>query len=313
MTTALDPQTAKRLAFLRLVYEQGVQQSRLPEPLNATALLFLHDSVELFLVLAGDHLRAQLDRKTNFLDYWDRLKKAPNGVHLSGVAGMRRLNHHRNELKHVGNMPSPGILDQVRSDVATFFDDNVPRVFGGLSFDSIDLSDVIPQQEVRDLVKRATERAGAGKRSLAMISLTRAFHALFRGRGINGFGTTLKPDPWMSGNLESVLSQQNDRGRGRQVGRKLGILYESVTEMQSAMRVIALGLDLHEYRRFEQLLPRVWSMDEATDEKIAQGDEKRGWVANHEEFEFCRQFIIQAALRDAEIEAHQQRPSWLRR
>ncbi len=36
MTTALDPQTAKRLAFVRLVYDQAMQQSRLPAPLDVT-------------------------------------------------------------------------------------------------------------------------------------------------------------------------------------------------------------------------------------------------------------------------------------
>ncbi|MEW2426160.1 hypothetical protein AB0911_37305 [Streptomyces nigra] len=164
MTTALDPQTAKRLAFLRLVYEQGVQQSRLSAPLNATALLFLHDAVELFLVLAGDHLRVQLDRKTSFLDYWDRLKKAPNGVHLSGVAGMRRLNDHRNGLKHAGNMPSPDVLDQVKADVSSFFKDSVPRVFQGLAFDAIDMAEVIPQGPVRRLVREAGERERGGSR-----------------------------------------------------------------------------------------------------------------------------------------------------
>ncbi|TRO55811.1 hypothetical protein [Streptomyces sp. IB201691-2A2] len=312
MTTALDPQTAKRLAFLRMVYEQGVQQSRLPAPLNAPALLFFHDSVELFLVLVGDHLRAQLDKKTNFLDYWDRLKKAPNGVHLSCHAGMRRLNDHRNGLKHAGNMPTPDVLDQARTDVAAFFDDNVPRVFDGLPFDSIDMSDVIPQDEVRAEAKEASRRASDGSLALAMMSLSYAYAVLMQSRAVRDFGPPLRKVPFFSGSLESAFRRFGDNRTAR-LGARLGGVSEAVVEMQDAMRIMALGLDVNQYRRFWDLLPDIPYHDKDKDAEVAIRDEERGQVADREEFEFCRQFLVTAALRIADVEAHQQMPSWQRR
>ncbi|MDK1348305.1 hypothetical protein QNO09_34515 [Streptomyces sp. 378] len=312
MTTALDPQTAKRLAFVRLVYDQAVQQSRLPAPLNVTALLTFHDSVELFLVLAGDHLGAQLDRKTNFLDYWDRLKKTPNGVLLSQSAGMRRLNDHRNGLKHAGNMPTPEALDQARVDVTAFFDENVPRVFSQVSFDSIDMADVIPQDEVRVKAKQASQHAADGSRALAMVLVARAFALLIgNSRAMRGFGRTLRHDAFFTGSLESAFRKMGNNQAPR-LGARLGDVSEAVVEIQEAMRIMSVGLDFPQYLRFRELLPDVWPNDEDQDAVIARRDEEHGRFADQEEFEFCRQFLVTAALRIAEVKGHQQRPSWQR-
>jgi len=83
----------RRLAFIRLLYQQGIEQSRLPEPLKATAVLTLHDASELFLSLAADKLGANPARNTQFMEYWRLLSPAqlPNGVNLSGRQGMERL------------------------------------------------------------------------------------------------------------------------------------------------------------------------------------------------------------------------------
>lgn len=310
MTTALDPQTAKRLAFVRLVYDQAVQTSRLPAPLNATALLSFHDAVELFLVLVGDHIGAQLDRRTNFLDYWDRIKRAPNGVLLSQIAGMRRLNDHRNGLKHAGNMPLPEVLDQARVDVRAFFDENVPRVFAQVSFDSIDMADVIPQDDVRATAKEASQHAATGSRALAMIKLSRAFMLLMRNGGVmRKFGKTLDRDAFFKGGLESAFRKIGDN---RRLGSRLGDVSEAVVDMQEAIRIMSIGLDFAEYTRFRELLPAIWARDEDKDAESARRDEERGQVADQEEFEFCRQFLVAVALRIAEVQAHQQRPSWQR-
>jgi hypothetical protein len=48
----LDALTMNRLAFVRMEYQQGVEQARRPEPLSFASLLLFHDCVELFLVLA---------------------------------------------------------------------------------------------------------------------------------------------------------------------------------------------------------------------------------------------------------------------
>jgi hypothetical protein len=87
---------------------------------------------------------------------------------------------------------------------------------------------------------------------------------------------------------------------------------EAVVEMQDAMRIMALGLDVNQYRRFWDLLPSIRYHDKDKDAEAAMRDEERGQIADREEFEFYRQFRVTAALRIADVEAHQQMPSWQR-
>jgi hypothetical protein len=59
-TPVTDPRIMRRLAFIRLLYQQGVGQSQLPEPLSFSCVLTFHDTIELFVILAAEHLQAAL-------------------------------------------------------------------------------------------------------------------------------------------------------------------------------------------------------------------------------------------------------------
>ncbi|MCD0453339.1 hypothetical protein LO762_29775 [Actinocorallia sp. API 0066] len=56
----------QRLAFIQYLHHLGDQQAHLPEPMRTSSVLTYHDAVELFLVLAGDHLNADLDPRIEF-------------------------------------------------------------------------------------------------------------------------------------------------------------------------------------------------------------------------------------------------------
>lgn len=45
---AISSQETQRLAFIRLLVQQGVEQAAKPEPMAAAAILTFHDAVELF-------------------------------------------------------------------------------------------------------------------------------------------------------------------------------------------------------------------------------------------------------------------------
>src|SRR5262249_22431412 len=106
----LDAATMRQLALIRLLYLQGAEQAARPEPTSLFSLLTFHDSVELFLVLAADHLGAQMPKgDPGFMDYWHILRPTeafPTGVNLTGKGRMDRLNRNRNALKHAGALPS---------------------------------------------------------------------------------------------------------------------------------------------------------------------------------------------------------------
>ena len=54
----IDNVTIQRLALIRYLYNSAVEESRKPEPIGSTSILMFHDSIELFLQLASEHLNA---------------------------------------------------------------------------------------------------------------------------------------------------------------------------------------------------------------------------------------------------------------
>jgi hypothetical protein len=141
----------------------------------------LHDAVEAFLLLAGEHVGSPGSRE--FEKYWDTLSPAkhPNGVNLAVKQGMARLNKVRVTLKHHGGHPSVTTINQIVEDTSTFFAANTQLVFG-VDYDQVSMADLIEQEKVRDLVRAAETAAGAGDHIKAMIALSDACDLLLTPR-----------------------------------------------------------------------------------------------------------------------------------
>jgi hypothetical protein len=315
----ITPLTMKRLAFIRLLHQQGNDQSLLAEPLAFTSVLSFHDTVEHFLVLAGEHLGATLPNHIQFMRYWDELHpgKLPGGVALSGKVAMDRLNRLRNGFKHAGSMPSLSAVEQARGDVASFLEDNTPKVFG-VAYDGIDMADLITQEDARDLIKEADAAEASGDRPEAMALLVEAFQELISslatpwgrssafafGGGVNypDLATTINSFLNVTSDIRQKLAQSSVSILAGQ----LDAVTKATTAMQEALRITTLGIEFHKYYRFDLLTPTVW-YDFAGD---VQRKFPRGYAPNREEYEYCQQFVITVSLRLADIKAHIADPSW---
>jgi hypothetical protein len=320
----LDAPTMTRLALIRLLHQQGVEQAAQPEPLSFFSLLMFHDSVELFLVLAADHLGASLPRRDpGFLDYWQILRRTdafPAGVNLTGQPAMDRLNRYRNALKHAGALPGGDAVQEARITTTSFFEENTEAVFG-VAFDAIDMADVVPQEDVRALLKSAATAEEGGDRKEAMALLAEAFGKLFlpyAGSPFTayGFGQTVQDAPFslgMEAALHTIAShvRGNHMGGVSRIGRKvddsIAQLNRTVAAMQKGLRVLAIGIDYMRYTRFESLTPTVYG---AGVHRSVHAD--FDYAPNREEYDFCVQFAISAALRIAELGANTVQPSWVR-
>lgn len=53
MAPSLTPTVVQQLALIEHIYAEGVDASRSPHPLSATAVLKFHNAVELFLGLSA--------------------------------------------------------------------------------------------------------------------------------------------------------------------------------------------------------------------------------------------------------------------
>lgn len=317
-STALDPLMMKRLAFIKMLFLQGIEQSHLPEPLNITSVLSLHDASELFLVLAAEKLGKRFGhRQVPFMEYWTLLdpSKLPGGVVLSGAKGMRRLNDLRNGLKHSGTVPSTAAVSQACEDVRRFLEDSTLSVFS-LEFINIDMAEVIPQPQIRDKVRAASAAEVSGERVEAMALLAEAYDQRYANSAPPdfSFGPSIRT-PLHQSAISAILWHSTDPQRRRppggahQLAEQISQVTQAVQEMQSALRIMSLGIDYRQYHRFQLITPDiVHFMDGHSERQFPPG-----YAPTAEEFEYCRQFIITVALRMADLEAHTIEPSWLSR
>lgn len=297
MSQALSPNTVRRLAFIRFLYGQGLEQAARPQPLAAAALLSFHDAVEMFLLLAAEHLGVNLDRNTTFDGYWTQIA-AQASVQLPSRNAMRRMNNSRVNFKHHGSIPSATDLDQFRADVTTFFTDATQAVFAA-DFYSLDMADLVTQQEALTRLHDAETQVGIGDYTEALALLSEAFDELLSDyakrkrtshsstaysfgpeHGLDRFAVhrITKIDPTFDRHIEAIT--------------------EAVGQMQRAMKVLAVGLDYRRYARFDMLVPRI--------DRYSDGHREAhpipGLQVGAEEYQFCRQFVIETALQLAEMD-----------
>jgi hypothetical protein len=104
----MDPSDLKRLAFIKYLFTIALDQSYLPEPAGAAAILTFHDAIELFNQLACEYLDIDTigkgSKQINFIEYWDLISLKLSQP-LPQKESMNRLNKARVALKHHGNLP----------------------------------------------------------------------------------------------------------------------------------------------------------------------------------------------------------------
>lgn len=314
----------QRLAFIRLFAQQGMEQSRLPDPLAASCILTFHDAVELFLILASEHLGITIPDKGQFVArYFDTMhpgKAGPAGVDLAGRNGIKRLTVQRNTFKHDASLPAGPTIERARIDTQLFFEENTPKVFD-LPFDGIDMVELIPQEPVRDRLRAAATAWAQGDQVNGMGLLGIAFEEVFeqhlvgddrRGSPLS-FGRQLHQDAFLGDKVAKALTLDK-AGQyapvpprlAESVGKHIQELTETVAKMQTALRSSSLGIDYHRLYRFELLTPEISYLADGRREVYSVGP----YNPNEEDYEYCQQFVVSVALRVAEMDAHLGRPGW---
>lgn len=305
MTASLSPMIMNRLAFIRLLYLQGMDQAELPEPLIYMSVLTLHDTVELFLGLAADHIGVNIPDHLSFMRFWDELhpnKAGSSGVQLSGRNAMGRLNRLRNGFKHAGALPGKAAVEQARVETTAFLDAETPAVFG-IRFADIDMADVVMQRKARRKLKAAA-RIDERNMIQAMAILAEAFAAVVWPAILpdNPRGTTLSfgPDVYEAvkgHDLRRLLPVAESDGFRAHVGEQIDSLTKTTKGLQSGLRIIALGIDYGRYQRFLATTPDVYlTMDGAR-----HVDHTDTYAPTIRDFQWCYGFVIEVALRVTEV------------
>jgi hypothetical protein len=280
----------KRLAIVKYLYNTAVEQSVKPEPLCLVSVLTFHDSIELFLELAAEHL----DRGksgADFMAYWDLLAPRVEGG-LAQKESCRQLNTARVGLKHSGVLPAKLAVEGFRATATNFFEENTPKIFD-IGFSDVSLIGLIQNQKTREKLEDAMKMLRDGKIEDALDRIALAFTFLvdeYESSKKDEFGRS----PFFFGKSLTFLGSFNLEVKG-DFGRFVDRVKESIEALQDAVKILSLGFDYRRYARFRLLTPVVFKFIGGNYEiqRIQRGS--RG-IPTPDDVQFCVDFTIESAL-----------------
>jgi len=287
--SALTEDAMRRLAFAKYMFAIGVDQSRRPIPVSASAVLMFHDAVEFFLQVASEHLNIG-KQQIAFLEYWDLLAaKLPED--MAQKEAMRRLNKARVALKHHGTLPSGLDVDAFRETTFRFFEANTPLIFG-IPFNRLSLSEFIAHEPTRQYLRDAQAAiVDEQVTEAALESIAIAFDEAVREAERAAAPYPYPPFPF-DGQLDKF-----SRYRGMQdsaVVAEFQELRRVIDDTRRILKLMVMGVDIPAYIRFQSHMPE---LDRAMDGTYQLTfSEPPELMADLVALQSCVDFVVDVAL-----------------
>lgn len=295
----LTEDRARRLAFVRQLLLGAETEAELAEPLCVKALLTLHDSAELFLVLAAEATGAKVKAGAGFLEYWDPIDQAISPETLGHKASMRSVSDARRTLKHSGVMPARSEIQRFSRSTRDFLEDGVSTVFQ-VQLHQVSLIDLIPVDRVRAALHEAETAITNGDALTALEKARLAFELAMRDR-VQPTSTTDRIARAISKRRLRALRPSALRSAlllklGDKVGRDFATAWDevvgSVSRTENAVRLIAAGINYDEYLVFDTTAPpATWLL--GAEEPRVLGQVPDGTLDEAKE---CLEFATRASL-----------------
>jgi hypothetical protein len=296
----LPAPTMRRLAFIKYLHATAEHQAIATDLLSASAVLSLHDAVEIYLLLACEHCNATPRDRPDFADYWKALAQALHVSRLPEQTAMRRLNMARIALKHHGQLPAAGDVEGYRFTVSSFFEDATPLLFG-IEFKDVSMADFIQPESARLAHLRADRLLSEGNFKEAAEELAIGFERMVKhytkqavpeqGRHVFRFDGYKRPI------LGRPMSRLVEPAVAAEILRAVAEIQQSLAligPISDALRIIALGLDFRKYARFVSLMPMVANLDQ--DRPWVQWRGNLEQALTIEYVQFCLAFMIECAI-----------------
>lgn len=292
----------ERLAFIKCLFDSGVSQSRLPEPMRYSSILSFQDSIELFLGLAKEELKPSSTHmgkfkpdEIKFMQYWELDWSKTKAKELTHRDLMTRLNRARVNLKHHGVYPASGQIDEFRYGTHSFLNENSRSIFE-LDFDRLSMVDLVSCESAKEHLIVAERNLAENKipESLAETALS-FYHLLddYETRKRDKFsrspfsvGPSLKYDHPRF--LEGLVAPDDFFEKVR----------DSVVALQETVKVLEMGFDYRKYARFKLVTPGLTFCIGRKEPRIGQIPAK----ATEDDCRFCINFVIECALRLQEFD-----------
>jgi len=294
----------RRLANIKYLYTQGMEQSYKPESLAWISILTFHDAIELFLQFTSEYLDIG-KTQVKFLEYWDLINSKLGKSQLTAKESMRRLNRARVSLKHHGIYPSTLDLEGFRAEAANFFKDNTQLVFN-IEFDEISMTDLIDNKDIVERIKEAELLNTQGNTSDALIEIAVAFSLVMKDyedriEKVAGYSPfSVIEDTESITSIGRYYWDKDEHDLEGKFGELVDNINNSIDSIREVVKILGLGIDFNRYIKFISLTPAIyWSrsgQSHASWRMRTRADD-----AKEDDVRFCIEFVIESAINSQSI------------
>lgn len=242
----------KRLTYIKNLYQQGVEQSKLPEVIAGFALMQFHDCIEMFLLLVAENLGKKDYTKWPFMQYWAEINT------LTMRDAMNIMKQRRVSLKHHGSFPSHDDVVECRINVGTFLQENVKIQFG-IDFEAISLVELVSYESVRNPLSIAVQNMADGKLYDSLVQSRIAFSNLledYEGTKKHWYHSILEIGKKQGNKYKDFVKNASLKNANNNMVWFKEIT-ETTNELRDVARITALGIDFKKYALFKAVTPYI--------------------------------------------------------
>lgn len=258
----------KRLAYIKLFYRIGVEQSKQAEALAFTCVLTIHDAIDWFMNLACLTNSITEAQKLAAIVAKDSKRKGKTNVYLmdyftilTGLkheADVNNINTLRNNLKHKFILPSQLGISETVNTARIFFEDNTKVIFS-LNFDEISVVDLISSKEIKQLLTNAVEFQNKKEIENCVKEISKAYYELWQ-IDVNYIRSKKQfsyIDIYSIPHLQ--IPQLEDKPEIQMLKSYIDSIINAYNrnfqELNDSMKVFALGIEYRKFLKFKSLIP----------------------------------------------------------
>lgn len=304
----------ERLTFVKYLHFQAGQQTNLERPLSSSAILTIHDCIECFLQLCFELVTGKSKTSSsNILDtYAEELNRIfyDNKQPQINKAYIKRINDLRNQLKHATIFTDLKQIPNLYTETTLFLTDFTSQVFE-ITFNQISLVLLINDENIKTHLIESEKYILANELQKAMWSIGKAFYELEKSLNhLEGKqGGNILDDGYEADYMIKYGAQifgDKDSMPDIVLSENLAAIADDVNRLQTQITdlktILSLSVDIKEYTFFQQNIPYVSKIIEATSGNV------KFWIPDEERktevkynlatVKTCLNFVIELALRD---------------
>ncbi len=283
----------RRLAFAKYLIEMGTINADNVLPYSAMSILNFHDAIEfLFDLILEDN--GSSANNFNFMACFDEMNRIlkENGKDQSSFRGsLEKLKDRRVVLKHKGSFPSQNDISEAKYTTINLFKEFCLK-FYNLNYEDIDLVELLEDSRTKDCLLKIRNcednNVIADNFALAFAYLLKDFE---NSKIINVYESPYQFTKNMSLGSTDGLSDEFDFLKDF-----MDTTNQNIESLEYNLKIIALGIDYNKYAKFNFLIPADirWAMN--NDDPMILFRYKPVKL-NDNQIEFCKNFIIESALK----------------